>query len=319
MQENPLISVILPVYNVGNYLDRCMKSVLHQTYKNLEIILVDDGSTDSSGKLCDKYAVTDNRVSVIHQKNQGLSAARNHGIDQSKGKYITFIDSDDYVADDMIEYLLSLIQHFHCKMSLCSHTVVFSKSGKKKILGNGREMKLSAHDALQSMLYHEEVDTSAWAKLYDRSLLTTIRYPEGKLFEDIGTTYKFFIESQWIACGFKSKYFYIVRDESIVTSKFSPRNFDLLTMTDQMGKDVISMYSDLDKAVLRRRMYARFSLLNKMIGIKIDRREVDSFIHQYGKIVFYDKKTPKRDKCAIMGYLLSPRVYEYLWQFYNKI
>lgn len=319
MENNPLISVILPVYNVERYLDRCMESVIHQTYKNLEIILIDDGSTDLSGKICEKYATIDDRVRVIHQENQGLSAARNKGIIESKGEYITFIDSDDYISYDMIEYLLLLILRFHSRMSLCSHTIVFSKSGKKKILGDGREIRLSAHAALLSMLYHGNVDTSAWAKLYKRDIFETIRYPERKLFEDIGTTYKTFIESKWIACGFKSKYFYVVREKSIVTSKFSIRNFDLLKMTDQMGKDVVSFFPDLDKAVLRRRMYARFSLLNKMIGTKADRKEVDSFIHQYGKAVLLDARTPGRDKCAIIGYLLSPQIYKYLWEIYNRI
>lgn len=319
MQNDPLISVILPVYNVERYLDRCMESVMHQTYKNLEILLIDDGSTDLSGTICEKYATIDDRVRVIHQKNQGLSAARNKGIIESKGEYITFVDSDDYISCDMIEYLLFLILRFHCRMSLCSHTIVFSKSGKKKSLGDGRETKLSAHDALLSMLYHGNVDTSAWAKLYKCDLFKTIRYPEGKLFEDIGTTYKFFLESKWIACGFKSKYFYVIRKKSIVTSKFSIHNFDLLSMTDQMGQDVISVFPDLDKAVLRRKMYARFSILNKMIGMKISRKEVDSFIHRYGKIVFLDDRTPRRDKVAIMAYLLCPQLYEYLWKLYSRI
>lgn len=105
MKDTPLISVILPVYNVENYLDRCIQSLLHQTYENLEIIVIDDGSTDSSGKLCDKYVRTDNRIYVIHQQNQGLSVARNKGIENSNGMYLTFVDSDDSVQPDMIEYL----------------------------------------------------------------------------------------------------------------------------------------------------------------------------------------------------------------------
>lgn len=318
MQNDPLISVILPVYNVERYLDRCMESVMHQTYKNLEILLIDDGSTDLSGTICEKYATIDDRVRVIHQKNQGLSAARNKGIIESKGEYITFVDSDDYISCDMIEYLLFLILRFHCRMSLCSHTIVFSKSGKKKSLGDGRETKLSAHDALLSMLYHGNVDTSAWAKLYKCDLFKTIRYPEGKLFEDIGTTYKLFIESENIACGFNSKYIYNIRSNSIVTTNFSPRKLELLEMTDQMAENVNKIFPDLKNATLRRRVYARFSTLNQMLYLNdeeniIIRNKIIKFIKTNALKVISDPLTPKRDKCAIICIFISFKFYKDVW------
>ena len=131
----PLISVILPIYNVAQFLPRCIESVCRQTYDNLEIILVDDGSPDECGDICEKYAEKDNRIVVVHKQNGGLSDARNKGAEIANGEYITFIDSDDYVTDTYVEYLYSLIEKYGTRMSLCTHTVVFEK-GNNIIYGN---------------------------------------------------------------------------------------------------------------------------------------------------------------------------------------
>ena len=133
MKKN-LISVILPIYNVSDYLDRCMKSVINQTYKNIEIIMVDDGSTDDSALKCDEYKEKDDRIVVFHKENGGLSDARNYGIKRASGDYITCVDSDDFVDLDYIEYLYSLITKYNVKMSICQHRVLYS-NGKVKEFG----------------------------------------------------------------------------------------------------------------------------------------------------------------------------------------
>ena len=131
MNESPKISVILPVYNVEKYLRKCLDSVINQTYKNLEIILVNDGSTDNSGKICEEYALNDKRIKVIHKENGGISSARNAAIDIAKGQYITFIDSDDDVELDYIGYLYDILKKFNCKMSVCTHNIVKNTKIKK--------------------------------------------------------------------------------------------------------------------------------------------------------------------------------------------
>ena len=123
--NDTLISIVVPVYNVSQYLERCIQSVIYQTYENLDIILIDDGSTDNSGLICDKYAKIDKRIRVLHQQNSGLSAARNAGIEIAKGKYITFIDSDDYVDSDYVSFLYDLIKRTGCSLEICSHTVFY--------------------------------------------------------------------------------------------------------------------------------------------------------------------------------------------------
>lgn len=319
---NPLISLVLPVYNVEKYLDRCMESVVNQTYKNLEIILVDDGATDQSGKICDKWAKKDKRITVIHKENGGLSDARNVGTDHASGEYISYIDSDDTVEADYVEYLYYLVKKFHTPMSLCTHNIVFDEGKRRKPLGNGEEIVLTDKEALESMLYHGQVDTSAWAKLYNLSLAKDIKYPKGKLFEDIGTTYKFFLKAGKIACGFRPKYNYFVRSNSIVTGAFSPRKLDLLDMTDEMANNVVIQYPDLKNAALRRQVYARFSTLNQTLGVRDAveyQKSIIDYIKKYRLAILNDVKAPKRDKAAIILLSISKILYEQVWNsFKNK-
>ena len=320
--KNILISVVVPIYNVEKYLDRCIESILNQTYVNLEILLINDGSTDNSPAICNKYKNSDTRIKVIHKENGGLSDARNTGIRVSRGDYITFIDSDDNVEVDMIEYLLSLIKKYNTKMSVCSHNVVFKEGKIIKSLGNDKkEEVLSAKDCIKKMLYHKDIDTSAWAKLYHISLFKNIRYPKGKLFEDIGTTYRFFLESKFVACGYRSKYNYYVRENSIVTQNFSIKKLDLLEMTDQMGNDVLKIFPDLKKAVLRRRVYARFSTLNQMLEItdyKEEKKEIILFIKSNGYKILLDCLVPIRDKVAVILLYISKQLYKFIWERMKK-
>lgn len=319
---NPLISLVLPVYNVEKYLDRCMESVVNQTYKNLEIILVDDGATDQSGKICDEWAKKDKRITVIHKENGGLSDARNVGTDHASGEYISYIDSDDTVEADYVEYLYYLVKKFHTPMSLCTHNIVWGEGKKIKPLGNGEEKVLTDKEALESMLYHGQVDTSAWAKLYHKSLLKDIRYPKGKLFEDIGTTYQIFIKAGKIGCGFRPRYNYYIRQNSIVTGAFSIRKMDLLEMTDRMAVDVNITYPELKPATMRRRVYARFSTLNQTLGaenVVTIQKDLISFILRHKEMLEADKKLPKRDKVALKLLSTSFQLYKIVWTFFKRV
>lgn len=210
----PLISVILPVYNVEKYLKRCLNSILSQTYTNLEIILVDDGSTDQSGKICDDFAAFDFRVKVLHKHNGGVSDARNKGIENARGVYFTFVDPDDEIDSDYVEYLYNLIHENGVLLSLCTYRTRFSWDNKqysnesKKM---GTEV-LSSCKCIEKMLYSEDgVESTVYCKLYHRSLFSNIRYPYGKLAQDIGTIYKTLQKAKVIACGYQCKYTYWIR------------------------------------------------------------------------------------------------------------
>ena len=262
--NNDLISVVIPVYNVEKYIDECLESVLNQTYYNLEIILVDDGSTDKSGKICDKYQKKDSRIKVIHKKNGGLSDARNVGIKNSTGKYITFIDSDDTIAIDFISYLYNLIIKYNVDMSICAYSVV-TKDGKHLNTGIGYvESKINKIDALDRMLCENGFNVSTWAKMYLTSLFDDVEFPLKKLCEDNGTTYKLIDKCDFIAYGNESKYLYYKRDNSIMTSNFNLRKLDLLELVDNMAVDLIK-YPELKDAILKKRISSRFSILRQIV------------------------------------------------------
>lgn len=205
-------------------------------------------------------------------------------------------------------------------MSLCTHTVVF-EDGKKIPYGDGTDEMLDAKECLRRMLYHDVIDTSAWAKLYRTDMAREILYPKGKLFEDIGTTYRFFLASGKIACGYQSQYFYMQRQNSIVSGKFNPHKLDLLEMTDKMAEDVEKVYPDLAQAVLRRRVYARFSTLNQMLdvdGYRKERDEIISFIKAHKREIMTDEHAPGRDKMAMRMLSMGYPVYRMAWKALKK-
>ncbi len=316
--NNPLISVIIPIFNGQNHMQRCVDSVITQTYKNIEIVLINDGSTDSTPAICDSFAKMDSRVKVHHKENGGLSDARNVGIDISSGEYITFIDSDDFILPDYVEYLYSLITKFGAEMSICTHTVI-CRNGRRIVYGDGTELSLSPQQTLKEILYHGRVDLSVWAKLYHRSLFEGVRYPYGKYFEDVGTTYRLIDKCQKIASGGTSKYEYILRSDSMISDKFTTRKLDLLEMTDRMAAYITEKYPSLASAALRRRVYARFSTINQMVheaGMSEDRREMIKFIRTHQKAVLSDPLTPQRDKWAIHLLRLGYPIYSICWRIY---
>ena len=318
--EANLISVIVPVYNVEAYIAKCLNSLLSQSYSEYEIITVDDGSTDSSGAICDDYSQKFERVVSLHKKNGGLSDARNYGLEHAKGGFIMFVDSDDYVDSDCLEYLYSLLKKYKTRLSMCQLRVVL-ENGRTIDHGVEGDELLTGKKCLERMLYHDMVDTTACAKLYDVSLFDDVRYPQGKQFEDIGTTYKFFLKCNDVAMGYASKYNYIFRSSSIVNCDFNPKKFDLLDMTDNMGAEVLKEYPDLSKAVMRRRVYSRFSTLNQMLctdQFPDKKKELIRFINTNGALVIKDQLVPKRDKLAIILLRMSFGLYRFVWLLVGK-
>lgn len=321
MKKEPLISIILPIYNIEKYLNKCMKTIMNQTYHNIEIIMVDDGSTDGCFELCEKYKKEDKRIVVYHKKNGGLSDARNYGISRANGEYIACIDPDDFVDEDYIEYLYWLIDKYKVDISICQSEVHYDNG---KIVNRGNDRKdecLSTDVCLKRMLYHDVIDTSAWGKLYSKKLFEHISYPKGRIFEDIGTTYALMMQCSKIAVGYKSKYHYIFHDNSIVNSDFNPNKFDLLLMTDKMAKEVTDKFPMLKNASLRRQVYARFSTLNQMLNTieyEEEKAEIISYIKRNRRVVMKDSLAPKRDKLAIVLLSVSYKLYRFVWLKYRR-
>lgn len=320
--EEPLISVIVPVYNVEKYLDKCVDSIVNQTYKNLEIILVDDGSPDNCPKMCDDWARKDKRIRVIHKKNGGLSDARNAGIDCANGKYLTFIDSDDYVDKDYIEYLYYLIKKNNSDMSIASHKILNGKriSTKYKKID---EVNINSHDALQRLLYDDCLDTSAWAKMFDISLFNNIRFPVGRLYEDAATIYKLIDKCDKIELSTKPIYNYIIRNDSISQNSFSIKKLDLIKSTEEMKEYIENRYSDLNEGCNRRLMFSYLSTLSQLANSKNKYQSIEENLMKYIKnnrrSVLKDKRIPKRDKYAIYCTYFGFNFYKIIWKIYLKI
>lgn len=216
-QEKALISIIIPVYKVEKYLEKCIQSVINQTYKNLQIILVDDGSPDNCGKICDEYAQKDHRIEVIHKSNGGLSDARNKGLEIAKGEYIGFVDSDDYIESDMYEVLYNLLKQYNADVSICNfYTVSQGKIAIKNVDNGIKEYNRS--EILKEVLLDNNIQSYAWNKLYKKELFDEIKYPVGKKYEDIGTTFYLLEKCNKVVVIGKPEYYYINRQDSIVNN-----------------------------------------------------------------------------------------------------
>lgn len=321
-QKLDLISVVLPIYNVEPYLKKCLDSVIAQTYKNIEIILVDDGSLDNSGVICDNYATLDNRIVVIHKANGGLSDARNTGIKVAKGKYLTFIDSDDYIETNYIEVLYNSTKKHNADISIGGHNIVY-QSGKIKAKVNDKQCVLSPKHVLEKLLYDNGVDLSSWAKLYDKNLFNNIKFPVGRFYEDSATTYKLVDMCKVISVEPVPVYNYCLRNTSITKSKFTQKKLDLIISTKEMCEYIKNKYPDLSIACNRRLMWAYLSTLSQLALSKDPdkkiKNELWAYIKQNRKIVLKDKKLPKRDRLALYLTYLGFGIYKLVWRCYYKL
>lgn len=317
------VSIIVPVYNVRNYIEKCIDSLISQTYSNLEIILVDDGSTDGSEKVCDVFEKKDCRVKVIHKKNGGQSEARNMGLDIASGDYITFVDSDDYVTNNYIEFLLDLLVSNDADISIGSYTYVTSQIVKSRAT---KEFKiLEPHETTRRMLLDDGFDMGVWAKMFKAILFEDIRFPSGKYFEDSLITYQLVAKSKRNIFNSESIYFYVNRNDSTVNEEFSIKKLDLIEMTNEAENFILGMYPDLEVFVQRRVLWAKFSTLNQIItsSNKKEYSELSNNLRQNilkKSSLMKEKVIPKRDKIAflILKYF-GLSIYGKCWTLYLKI
>ena len=230
-----LVSVIVPIYNVEQYLERCIKSIQNQTYRNLEILLVDDGSPDRCGEICDRYAAEDERIKVIHKENGGLSDARNYGIAEAKGEYLLLVNSDDWIHTQMVELLISLIKKNSARISICGYQYAYEGKEYQDELIDIKKCVENSFTILEDETqkkYFEDPDkriyyTVAWNKLYHRSVFEGIEYPKGKVHEDEYTTFKLLHKAEIIQMSEQILYYYFVRKNSIM-GEFKESRFDAI-------------------------------------------------------------------------------------------
>lgn len=242
------VSIVVPIYKVEKYLQRCLDSIISQTYKNLEVILVDDESPDNSGQICEEYAAKFPYIKVIHQKNKGLSGARNSGTKVATGDYVTYIDADDFVTSEYVEYLMNLIELYDADVSIASFVYQYDNKPLKECRKTGYSECLSPVQALRRMNYNQGMSVTAWAKMYKRELVLRYPYPVGRLYEDTATTYKIIGDCRKVAYGNRQIYYWIQRTDSIMHSKFSEKQYDGVLSASEQLEYVRQRYPEAESA-----------------------------------------------------------------------
>lgn len=310
------ISIVVPVYNVENYLSYCVESLRQQTYKNIEIILVDDGSTDSSGEICDQYAREDDRIKVLHIENGGLSNARNTGVKESSTDWIVFIDSDDYYDHRAIEYLVELRDKY--RVDLVATPVIEVRNYENSdFLGDFREKysgKLDRRTALEQMFYGNYVGTHSGGKLYKKEILLRFPYPNGMLYEDLALAYEHIAFCENIAVSDLNLYKYYRRPGSIVNSKYSDRLLDFYKAMEWNRSYVERDYSgdrDMRRALNVRYVFNGLHIVHAMLSSDMyaEVNKIRKEYIQYFKDVIPNSNVTRKNKLKYILFLVSAKLY----------
>ena len=296
----PLVSVIVPCYNVEQYLPQCIDSILNQTYQNLEVWLVDDGSPDRCGEICDEYAKKDARIKVINKKNGGLADARNVALDVMTGEYVVFVDSDDYISPTHIEGLYHLIEKYGADVSVNTFCSFYEGSSPNPSPKSTKDWVLDGLHAAEIMFYQEHFDTTAWGKMYKASLFDGIRYPQGLLFEDLPTTYRLLLKANKVVFNDEQSYFYLLRSNSIEGAAFSPHKLDSgLRLMALMDKDRDKL-QPIIKSYNCRIVSFVFHLLLQMPERYVHRKDFEERIRKVRWSVLMDGRARKKARVACL-------------------
>lgn len=319
---NPLISVIVPVYNVEKYVSDCLDSIICQTYRNLEILVVDDGSIDSSGEICEKYAETDDRIVVLHKGNGGLSDARNYALERCSGEYITFIDSDDLVAHDYVAYLYGLIVKYGADVSSCKYDIFFDKvhNGNETVMRNS--YMASPEQCIAAMSLCTDANHSAWGKMFRRSLWQASRFPNN-LYEDYSIIYYIISQTKVCAIGLLQKYYYRQRETSIMGQTLGREKFTLLLdIADAVAAWLVNRYPNIDYAIIRMQLTTHCRVMNMIMRSNNDypdlEKRIIETINANKKIIIFSSNIQFRDKFKVILLSWNKRLFHFAYSIKEK-
>lgn len=307
-----LISVIVPVYKVEKYLDRCVQSIVNQTYKNLEIILVDDGSPDACPAMCDRWAEKDSRIKVVHKENGGVSDARNVGMSVARGEYIGFVDSDDYVSFDMYESLLCNLEESGSDISCCGIKMVWDDGGERIMTPDGNYV-LDNLQALKSLIVEDRLKQVVWNRLYKRETVAEVLFPTGKRHEDVFWNYKAISRANKVSGFEKVCYCYFQNDSGFMGGKYSSDRLYAIEAYEEIDDFVDKYYPSLS-AIVKAKLLG-CCLYNSQLLLKSEiqnKSQLFKRIHETAKRT--EKKWRKCDSISIKQklwyemYLLFPKM-----------
>lgn len=289
--KKPLISVIVPVYNVEKYVGRCLTSIINQSYTNLEIIVVNDGSTDNSLSVCEEYAAKDSRIKLITQENRGLSGARNMGLRHYTGEYVTFVDSDDWIHRDMVEYLYNVLVRHNSEMSVCASMRV-----SENMIPNKKYNELNGFIYTYSefmKLFLNESFTACWARLFSKEIISGFEFPEGLNCEDFVYMYEASRRVRTVAVMDLPLYYYFFRNDSIVNEKFNVKKFDQFYSARrlyELVKKYTPEYSELSVTRLAGAIASLLSSSRKLQGFEEKDRELTAYLRSNYKIFLFNSQ-----------------------------
>ena len=312
MQQD-LISIIVPVYKVEKYIEKCVNSILEQTYHNLEIILVDDGSPDKCGQICDEYQKKDSRIKVIHKKNGGLSDARNSGIRIASGQYLGFVDSDDYIAPDMYEHLFLIMKEKNADIGVCNACIV-SENSVPEFTDDTQPVVFESNECLKVMICDKLLTVNTWNKLYKRHVFDGIEFPVGKLYEDFATTYKVIEQAKTIVVSKAKKYAYVQRKGSIMNQTAFRMKTDKIDIVEEMwlhySKTNQRFSTELQAGIIEYVINDIFKMIGSHNVNKNPeyQEKLRLFIKRNNNVVFRNKYISNRKKAVLLLYLICPTV-----------
>lgn len=321
-----LITVIVPIYKAEKYLNRCINSIVKQTYQKLDIILLDDGSPDNSPFLCDEWSKKDGRIKVIHQDNRGVSSARNNGLDNAAGEYILMVDSDDYISNDMIEILYQRLIETNADLAMCDfqrgNEDAFKFENHMQIycemISGEKAMERVYHDSHQALQY-----VVPWGKLYKRTLFNNIRYPEGKIFEDIYVTHQILYQCKKIAVIPEKLVYYFENPCSIMNKEFHVGKLDYLPAL----KERIEFYEFHHLETLQQIAYDEYlhaliweySRVKDLLSDKVQMKRIKRLFNQVYKKGYASKRYPAENTLFLGIFNINPESVMLYWKVSGKI
>ena len=318
-----LISIVVPIYNVEKYLKTCVDSLIKQSYENIEIILVDDGSPDNSGKMCDEYKKEDNRIKVIHKKNGGLSDARNVGLEESKGKYIMFVDSDDFIEENCLELLYNNIVKYNKEISAGQLRRFKDLSELTTDKEQEKIEYYNMEDSMKHLLYNDKYTSSTGGKLFLKDLFEDIRFPYGKKYEDLATVYKLVYKSNGVVISNINVYnYFVARNESIMNENFSATRMDALYFTEEILSFIEKNIPEIRKSAITRLIIeCRDILVQIPNNKKYDeyKKIVIDYIKKYKDEVLINKESPLKKRISLFPILFGEKSIKLAWSFKDKI
>ncbi len=321
-QDGIKISVIVAIYNTEKYLRHCIDSILAQTYKNFELFLVDDGSSDNCGTICDEYAMADTRIRVMHQNNQGQSAARNHASKIATGDFITFVDSDDYIEPDYLEYLLELQGKYNSDMSVGGFCYLYEgKTPKERNNENETNVLLNPTEALIRMNYNQGFGAMACVKLIRRELVLKYPFPEGQIYEDLAIFYRIVSDCNSVALGNRRIYYWLQHVGSTMRKKFDEKQMVGMDVVAAQIKFVEKECPEALKSAKYRYTAKAIELLSVCFNSGGDRKifqRLKKEVSKYGNEVLIDRRAKSTMKLRILAVMLGYRVAQIVFRIHEK-